>query len=118
MAATPRARARFSLSRPAAATRAVQNDAGYGEFLVLNDSLMYVYALPLRLSGQAVGSLALFHDANYIATQVSRTLRDSLVNAAVQTFLITGFALVLVRWTFTGPLTRTAKWTRAPRTSP
>ncbi len=103
-------------SRPAAATRAVQNDAGYGEFLVLNDSLMYVYALPLRLSGQAVGSLALFHDANYIATQVSRTLRDSLVNAAVQTLLITGLALVLVRWTFTGPLTRTAKWLRTLRT--
>ena len=103
-------------SRPAAATRAVQNDAGYGEFLVLNDSAMYVYALPLRLSGQAVGSLALFHDANYIATQVSRTLRDSLVNAAVQTLLITGLALVLVRWTFTGPLTRTAKWLSTLRT--
>src|SRR5258708_14398595 len=77
---------------------------------------MYVYALPLRLSGQAVGSLALFHDANYIATQVSRTLRDSLVNTAVPTLLITGLALVLVRWTFTGPLTRTAKRLRTLRT--
>jgi alpha,alpha-trehalose-phosphate synthase [UDP-forming] len=79
-------------SRPAAATLAVQNDAGYGEFLILNDSAMYVYALPLRLSGQAVGSLALFHDASYIDMQVSRALRDSLVNA------------------------RTAKWLRTLRT--
>ena len=103
-------------SRPAAATRAVQNDAGYGEFLVLNDSKMYVYALPLRRGGDAVGSLALFHDANYIATQVSRVRRDSLVNAAVQTLLITGLALILVRWTFTQPLTRTAKWLSTLRT--
>jgi alpha,alpha-trehalose-phosphate synthase [UDP-forming] len=103
-------------SRPFAATRAIQTDAGYGEFLVLNDWAMYVYALPLRLGGQAVGSLALFHDANYIAIQVSRTLRDSLVNAAVQTLLITGLALILVRWTFTEPLTRTAKWLSTLRT--
>jgi alpha,alpha-trehalose-phosphate synthase [UDP-forming] len=103
-------------SRPDVATRAIENDTGYGEFLRLNDSAMYVNALPLRREGQAVGSLALFHDAGYIDTQVSRVLRDSLVNAAVQTLLITGLALVLVRWTFTGPLTRTAKWLRTLRT--
>jgi alpha,alpha-trehalose-phosphate synthase [UDP-forming] len=103
-------------SRPAAATRAIQSDAGYGEFLVLNDSEMYVNALPLRREGQAVGSLALFNDASYIDTQVSRTLRDLLLNAAVQTLLITGLALVLVRWAFTGPLARTAKWLRTLRT--
>jgi alpha,alpha-trehalose-phosphate synthase [UDP-forming] len=102
-------------SRPEAATRAIENDTGYGEFLVLIDTAMYVNALPLRRDGQAVGSLALFHDASYIDTQVSRTLRDSLLNAAVQTLLITGLALVLVRWAFTGPLTRTAKWLRTLR---
>jgi len=54
------------------------------------------------------------HD--YIDRQVSRTLRDSLLNALVQTILITGLALILVRWTFTGPLTRTANWLRTLRT--
>ena len=104
-------------SRPAVAASAIQTDAGYGEFSNLNDSALHVYALPLRRNGQAVGSLVLFHDTKYIDEQVSRTLRDSLVNAAVQTLLITGLALVLVRWTFTGPLARTAKWLRTLRTS-
>ena len=34
----------------------------------------------------------------------------------VQTLFIAGLALVLVRWTLTGPLTRTAKWLRTLRT--
>jgi len=60
--------------------------------------------------------VALFHDASYIDKQVSRSMRDSLLNALFQTFLITGLALILVHWTFTGPLTRTAKWLRTLRT--
>jgi trehalose 6-phosphate synthase len=63
-----------------------------------------------------VGALALFHDTSYIDKQVSRTLRDSLITAAVQTLLISGLALILVRWTFTEPLTKTAKWLRMLRT--
>ncbi len=102
-------------SQPAAATRAIQIDAGYGEFLSLGDSAGHVYAVPLRRNGKAVGSLALFHDADYIDKQISRRLRDLLVNAAVQTLFITGLALLLVRWTFTEPLKRTAKWLRTLR---
>jgi trehalose 6-phosphate synthase len=34
----------------------------------------------------------------------------------VQTLFIAGLALILVRWTLTGPLTRTAKWLRTLRT--
>ena len=49
-----------------------------------------------------------FHDTTYIQEQVMRTLRDSLLNAGVQTVLIAGLALLLVRMTLTGPLTLTA----------
>ncbi len=111
--------------RPTAATRALQEDAGVGEFLsadqtpsldVAEEVPVHIYALPLHRDGEVVGALTLFHDTTYIDKQVSRTLRDSLLNAFVQTLLITGLALVLVRWTFTGPLTRTATWLRTLRT--
>src|SRR5712691_523856 len=111
--------------RPTAATRAAQEDAGIGEFLTAEQTPalnpeeeipVHIYALPLHRSGQVVGALALIHDTSYIDKQVSRTLRDSLLNAFVQTILITGLALILVRWTFTGPLTRTATWLRTLRT--
>jgi trehalose-6-phosphate synthase len=111
--------------RPTAAGRAAQADRGAGEFLGaeqfnagnLEEAVpIHIYALPLHANGELVGSLALFHDTSYIDRQVSRTLRDSLVTALVQTLLITGLAFILVRWTFTGPLTRTAKWLRTLRT--
>ena len=110
---------------PTAATHAAQEDAGVGEFLnaeqtasITEDSNgpIHIYALPLHRNSEIVGTQALFHDTSYIDRQVSGTLRDSLLTAFVQTVLITGFALILVQWTFTVPLTRTAKWLRAQRT--
>ncbi len=124
LAITPGMAPAFRL-RPTAAARAAQEDTGMGEFLSAEQTAslrpeeevpVHIYALPLHRDGRVVGVLALFHDTSYIDKQVSRTLRDSLLNAFVQTILITGLALVLVRWTFTGPLTRTATWLRTLRT--
>lgn len=100
---------------PSAAQRAANDDGGAGEFMSIEKMPIYVYALPLHRNGEIAGTLALFHDASYIETLVSRTLRDALLNAIIQTLLISGLALVLVRWAFTGPLTRTAKWLRTLR---
>ncbi len=112
--------------RPATATRASREDTGVGEFLSADQTPasnpaqevpVHIYALPLHNNSEVVGTLALFHDTSYIDKQVSRTMRDSLLNAFVQTLLITGLALILVKWTFTGPLTRSklaanaANWT-------
>jgi alpha,alpha-trehalose-phosphate synthase [UDP-forming] len=103
-------------TRPATATRAALRDAGLGEFLPINDQPMQLYAMPLHRNGVAVGTLVLAHDASYIDSQVSNTLRSSLLTALVQTLFISGLALILVRWTLTGPLTRTATWLRGLRT--
>jgi alpha,alpha-trehalose-phosphate synthase [UDP-forming] len=103
-------------TRPATATRAALRDSGLGEFVTIEKVPMHVYAMPLHRNGQAVGTLVLVHDTDYIDTQVNHTLRDSLVNVLVQTLFIGVLALILVRWTLTGPLTRTAKWLRGLRT--
>ena len=111
---------------PPTATIAAQRDAGYGEFLMADDfsagkddsfsGPMHIFALPLHRDGKTVGTLAVFHDTSYIGTQVEHTLRDAFLNAVIQTILISGLAIVLVRWTFTAPLARTAKWLRTLRT--
>ncbi|MGA7793508.1 MAG: trehalose-6-phosphate synthase [Candidatus Acidiferrales bacterium] len=77
---------------------------------------LHILACPLHRDNELTGALALFHDTSYIDVQVAHTLRDSLVNALVQTLLITGLALILVRWTFMRPLKRTAHWLRTLRT--
>jgi len=85
--------------RPAVAAQAAQENAGAGEFLTVDQTLalnedsnvpIYIYALPLHRNGEVVGTVALLHDASYIDKQVSRSMRDSLLNALFQTFLITG----------------------------
>src|SRR5579864_2683809 len=112
-------------TRPATATRAAERDVAYGEFLTIGSAAasdgkyfgpMHIFALPLHRDGQAAGTLVLFHDTSYIDEQVQRTLRDAFLNAVIQTLLISGLAFVLVRWTFTAPLARTAKWLRTLRT--
>lgn len=77
---------------------------------------LYVQAVPLHANGELAGVLGLFDDASYIDVQLEHTLRDSLVNAFVQTLLITALAMILVRWTFMSPLRRTAHWLRTLRT--
>ena len=110
---------------PTAATKAMHDDKGAGEFLrpeetsapQASDAVpVHVYALPLHRDDEVAGALLLVHDASYIAIQVSHTLRDAFLNALVQTLLISALALLLVRWTFTEPLTRTFKWVRTLRT--
>ena len=110
--------------RPTAASRAAQEDAGASEYVKAEqynpgstETLpIHIYALPLHNHGAMAGTLALFHDTSYMDRQVSRTLRDSLLTALIQTILVTGLAFILVRWTFMGPLTQTAKWLRTLRT--
>jgi alpha,alpha-trehalose-phosphate synthase [UDP-forming] len=99
---------------PGVATTAEQHDTGLGEFV--KGQPLHIYALTVHRSDQVAGTLAVFHDTTYIDDQVARTLRDSLINALVQTVLIAGLAFILVRWTLTGPLTRTANWLRTLRT--
>ncbi len=80
------------------------------------DLALHILACPLHRDAEVAGALALFHDTSYIDAQVAHTLRDSLLNALVQTLLIAGLALILVRWTFMRPLKRTAHWLRTMRT--
>ncbi|HEY2461612.1 MAG TPA: trehalose-6-phosphate synthase [Candidatus Acidoferrum sp.] len=102
-------------SSPKVAVEAFQKDAGFGEFITVGGVPYHVYATPIHRDSQVVATLALFHEASYIDTQASHTRRDALVNALVQTLFIAGLAIILVRWTLTGPLTRTAKWLRTLR---
>ncbi len=125
MAITPRIAATFQ-NWPDVVRKAAGNDAEQDEFSRTNRVDMkgkevamplHIHAVPLRRNDQLEGALALFQDSSFIDAQVDQTLRDSLVNGLVQTLLIAGLALVLVRWTFMNPLRRTAHWLRTMRTN-
>ena len=114
LAITPGLARRFHES-PEAATRAARLSSEVSDFIEVEGVPMHISALPLHRNGQTVGTLAVFYDASYIDMRNSYALRDALLNALIQTLLITLLALVLVRWTLTGPLARTTKWLRTLR---
>jgi trehalose-6-phosphate synthase len=110
---------------PTAEADAMRENRAVGEFLRPEETSTpqesdavpeHLYALPLHRDDKVVGALVLIHDASYIERQVSLTLLDALLNALVQTLMISALALLLVRWTYTEPLTRIAKWVRTLRT--
>ena len=100
---------------PPTAKRSIENNVGRGDFTLVAETPVYLYALPLERDGKVSGSLVVIFETSYIDSRVLLTLRDALLTALLETLLISGLALVLVRWTFLDPLKRTAKWLRTLR---
>ena len=102
--------------RPEAISKITSGTAGKGEFIHVGELPLYAYAMPLEKNGPPEGRIAIYYDTGYIDDRLAQALRDLLLNALVQTVLITGLALLLVRWNLIGPLNRTASWLRTLRT--
>src|SRR4030095_11649013 len=90
-------------------------DTGRGEFTQVAESPMYLYALPLERNKKAAGAILMIYEASFIDSRVLLTLRDALLSALLETLLVSGLALLLVRWTFLDPLKRTSQWLRKLR---
>ena len=99
-------------SRPNAARLATEGQRGYGEFFSLGQAHMHVYAVPLLRDGHVAGSLAIFHDAGFIDAQSSRLWRGTFVRVLVQTLIIVLTTVLIIRWSLTGPVAKTAQWMR------
>ena len=97
-------------SAPAIAIQAISQDKSQNDSETIADTPMYLYSLPLHRNDNASGALLLVYDTSYIDSRVLRTLRDSMLTALLETILITGLALILVRWTFLDPLRKTVAW--------
>ena len=103
-------------SEPALLSKAVSENRGLSQFLKLNDNPVHIYALPLHREDEVVGGLAIVHDAGYIAAQTRGVWRETFVRVLILGCLISLTTLLIVRFSITGPIARTAQWMRALRT--
>jgi trehalose-6-phosphate synthase len=101
---------------PAAVTVAMRRGWGSGQFFRLGDEPMHVFALPVRTSSGIIGAIAIFHNVGYISARRALFWRHALASVAVQTLLIVGTTLLIVRWSLGGPLRKMAQWMRDQRT--
>jgi alpha,alpha-trehalose-phosphate synthase [UDP-forming] len=103
-------------SAPPIVVQSLKTDQGTGAFLRMGATPVHVYALPLHRGGDLIGSLAIVHDASYIHAESMRIWRENFLSALAHVFLISLITLLIVRWSITGPIARTANWMKALRT--
>jgi alpha,alpha-trehalose-phosphate synthase [UDP-forming] len=101
---------------PAIVIRSIQQNHGTDAFVRVGIASIHVYALPLHRGDELIGSLAIVHDTGYIGAGSSRIWRETFLSALAHVFLIVLITMLIVRWSITGPIARTAHWMKALRT--
>jgi trehalose-6-phosphate synthase len=101
---------------PQALTQAIREDHDESSFVMLGNTPVLIFALPLHHQDELVGGLAIVHDASYIHAQMLRVWRETYLRVLAQVFLIVFITLLIVRWSISGPIARAAQWMRALRT--
>src|SRR6516225_6636024 len=96
-------------TRPPQATRAVQLDAGVGDFRVIKGAPFHIYAVPLHHTGQINGSLIVVYDTGFTESRLDKRLSRSIPTPLVQHQLIISFAAPSVRGTCGCPLLKMTK---------
>jgi alpha,alpha-trehalose-phosphate synthase [UDP-forming] len=78
---------------------------------------MYTFAAPLHNpAGGVAGGIVLIYDSDYIRTQIFRLWSRAFVHIALQVLVIVAITLLIVRWSFSGPIARASQWIKSMRT--
>ncbi len=90
--------------------------ANSDELRWVNSRYLYVYALPLSVDENPVGTLVVVHDAGYIDSQSRSFWRKAFIRVSVEVFVIGLVALLIYQLFIYRPIARTVQWIRATRT--
>jgi alpha,alpha-trehalose-phosphate synthase [UDP-forming] len=101
---------------PSVVSNALKDDHDGDAFQKLGKASIHIYALPLHDQDKLIGGLAIVHDVGYIRAQSLRIWRETFLSALAHVVLIALITLLIVRWSITGPIARTAKWMQQLRT--
>jgi alpha,alpha-trehalose-phosphate synthase [UDP-forming] len=101
---------------PSVMSEALRENHGVGAFQRVGDASLHIYALPLHHLDEVIGGLVIVHDAGYIRAESFHIWRETFLRALAHVFLIVLITLLIVRWSITAPIARTARWMRALRT--
>src|ERR1700761_3425548 len=78
---------------------------------------LFVLATPLHaVDGHVAGGMVLFYDYGYIRAQIFRLWSRVFARIAAEVLVIVGITLLIVRWSFRGPIARAAHWMKTLRT--
>jgi trehalose-6-phosphate synthase len=85
-------------------------------YISLGFRRLFALAAPLHAAdGHVAGGMVLLYDAGYIRAQIFRLWSRVFVRIAAEVLMIVGITLLIVRWSFTGPIARAAQWMKTLR---
>lgn len=97
-------------TKPVIVPQSLARQIDLSMFDFINGKETHLYALPLQTEEKTSGVIVIFQDAAYIKTLLSDILRRTFWRVLVQTVLISIVTLLVVRWSFVGPIARMAEW--------
>lgn len=72
--------------------------------------------IPLEKEGAIVGALGLIHDRTYIVRRMIEFQKRTALIFLILAVFLTITALIIIRWSITGPIARIADWAKRART--
>jgi trehalose-6-phosphate synthase len=96
----------------AAISQSIATNQTFEEFTRINQKLRHLYVLPLHDDPGVIGAMAVLHDASFIDAQSTRLWRDTFQRVLAQTIFIAAATLLIIRFSITRPIVRTAHWIR------
>ncbi|MBI4346238.1 MAG: trehalose-6-phosphate synthase [Elusimicrobia bacterium] len=76
---------------------------------------MHLFALPLRAAEKVLGAIVIFHETSYIRARLHEIWRITFLRVLAQAVLISLVTLLVVQWTFVGPIAQMAEWMKQLR---
>ena len=98
----------FVQETPSAVIKSLQTRHVQGEFLGRSDRSLHVLALPISAEARLLGAIAIFRRVGFTGALLWRQARTSVI----QTLLIVGVTLLLIRWSVGTHLHRITQWLR------
>ncbi|MBI1953193.1 MAG: trehalose-6-phosphate synthase [Candidatus Omnitrophica bacterium] len=114
VAVSPRLPAQWQ-ALPETARAAMDQRQSQGAFLEEGEKRWHLQAVPLWKAGEVIGSLTLFHNADYIAQQCANLWRQNFFRLLLHVLLISFTTLLIVQISLLRPLSKTVEWMRGIR---
>jgi trehalose 6-phosphate synthase len=100
---------------PESALDFLKKDEENNGFARIGGKRMHLYLMPLAEEDKTAGALVLFHDATYIDEHLSHIWRRTFGRVLIQVILISFVTLLVVQWSFVGPIAHMAEWMKQLR---
>ncbi|MBI5631324.1 MAG: trehalose-6-phosphate synthase [Elusimicrobia bacterium] len=100
---------------PPTVRNALSNGVESGGFDRVDKRELHLFAMPLRVDDKVLGAIVIFHETSYIRVRLQEIWRNTFLRVLAQAVIIALVTLLVVQWSFVGPIAQMAEWMKQLR---